>query len=50
MVRVTVTLTAEQAERLRWLGNGNASEGVRTLIEMTRMEGESPRAKPRRKK
>jgi hypothetical protein len=31
-VRVTVTLTAEQAAQLRALGNGNASAGVRALL------------------
>jgi hypothetical protein len=50
MVRVTVTLSEDDAERLRWLGNGNASAAVRSLIGMTRMENESPRAKVRRKK
>ena len=32
-VRVTVTLPAPLAERLRELGGGNASEGVRRLLE-----------------
>lgn len=35
-VRVTVTLSAEQAAQLRQLGGGNASEGVRFLLGRSR--------------